>query len=67
MKKFISIVMLLLSLVVALWGGATYWFGVKTQERYRALLEQASSWPVVKIIERKLQSRISRIESANHR
>ena len=50
MKKFISIVMLLLILVVALWGGATYWFGVKTEERYHALLEQASSWQVVTLL-----------------
>ena len=42
MKKTFSIVVLILLLVLGLWGGTTYWFGIKTEEQYRALLQQAS-------------------------
>jgi len=41
-KKLISIVVLLLILASGLWAGATYWFGVEAEQRYHALLQQAS-------------------------
>ena len=49
MKRLISIVALLLFLGAGLWGGVTYWFGVKAEEQYRAFLEQASPWQYVKL------------------
>ncbi len=50
MKKSISIAILLLLLVLGLWGGAAYWFGAKTEEQYRALLEQTSQGPYVRLL-----------------
>ncbi len=49
MKKSISILILLVLLVLGLWGGTTYWFGVKTEERYRELLEEGSQGQYVKL------------------
>ncbi len=42
MKKSIVIVVVLLLVVVGLWGGATYWFGLKTEQQYQMLLQKAS-------------------------
>jgi uncharacterized protein YdgA (DUF945 family) len=41
-KKIISIVVVLLILASGLWAGGTYWFGLETEKRYHALLQQAS-------------------------
>jgi uncharacterized protein YdgA (DUF945 family) len=41
-KKTFFIVVLLLLLILGLWGGTTAWFGIKTEDQYRALLQQAS-------------------------
>ncbi|HBZ55102.1 MAG TPA: hypothetical protein DEO88_06825, partial [Syntrophobacteraceae bacterium] len=42
MKKGIIVIVVLLVLVVCLWGGATYYFGMKTEQQYQTLLQKAS-------------------------
>jgi uncharacterized protein YdgA (DUF945 family) len=42
-KKFFSIIIILLLLVFGLWASATYWFGLKAETQYRNFLQQASS------------------------
>ncbi|HBD08058.1 MAG TPA: hypothetical protein DCZ69_07325 [Syntrophobacteraceae bacterium] len=42
MKKGIIAIVVLLVLVVCLWGGATYYFGMKTEQQYQTLLQKAS-------------------------
>jgi uncharacterized protein YdgA (DUF945 family) len=49
-KKSIIIVTVLVLMVLGLWGGATYWFGLKTEERYRELLDQGSQGPYAKFL-----------------
>jgi len=66
LKKSISIAVLLLFLVAGLWGGATYWFGLKAEEQYRAFLEQASRPLYLKLVNESYHARILDIESANH-
>lgn len=43
MKKLLILVVLIVFLAMGLWCGATFWYGVKTEERYYALLRQASN------------------------
>jgi uncharacterized protein YdgA (DUF945 family) len=49
-KKIVAVVVILVLAGVALWGGTTYWFGVKAEEQYRALLQQTSQWPSLKFV-----------------
>jgi len=49
-KKTFFIVILLLLLVLGLWLGTTYWFGIKTEEQYRTLLEKASQFQRLKFV-----------------
>jgi len=42
-KKLLILVVLIVFLAMGLWCGATFWYGVKTEERYYALLRQASN------------------------
>ncbi len=50
MKRTLSIAIVCLLLLFGLWGAATYWFGVKTEAQYRALLQQAAEYPNVKLV-----------------
>jgi uncharacterized protein YdgA (DUF945 family) len=49
-KRFFSIVALLLVLVLGLRVAAGYWFGLKTEERYHAFLSEASQWQYLKLV-----------------
>ena len=50
MKKSISVVILFVLVVFGLWGATTYWFSVKTEERYRSILQEASQTQYVKFV-----------------
>jgi uncharacterized protein YdgA (DUF945 family) len=49
-RKLLSAIILVLFLVVGLWGGATYWFGIKTEQQYKVLLQQASQLEYLKFV-----------------
>jgi uncharacterized protein YdgA (DUF945 family) len=49
-KRFFSIFAFLLVLVSGLWVGASYWFGLKTEDQYHAFLRQASQWQYLKLV-----------------
>ena len=50
MKKLVSVLVLLVLLVAGLWGATTYWFGIKAEQQYLALLQQASQWQQLKFV-----------------
>ena len=50
MKRFVSILMLLVLLVLGLWVGLAYWFGMKAEQQYHALLQQASESQYAKFV-----------------
>lgn len=50
MKRFVSILILLVLLVLGLWAGSAYWFGMKAEQQYHAVLQQASQSQYVKFI-----------------
>jgi uncharacterized protein YdgA (DUF945 family) len=49
-KRFFSIVVILLVLVSGLRVGAGYWFGLKTEEQYHDFLREASQWQYLKLV-----------------
>jgi uncharacterized protein YdgA (DUF945 family) len=49
-KKLISFVTVLVVLSFGIWTAATYWFGTKTEQRYHALLKQASQYQYFKLV-----------------
>jgi uncharacterized protein YdgA (DUF945 family) len=49
-KKLVSIGTVLVVLLLGLWAAATYWFGTKTEQRYHALLKQASQYQYLKLL-----------------
>lgn len=55
MKKGVIIVVVLLLVVIGLWGGATYWFGVKTEQQYQMLLQKASQSRHLKFVNESYQ------------
>lgn len=50
MKKLVSILAILLLLIAGLWGGAAYWFGVKAEQHYHTLLQQASEFQYLRFV-----------------
>ena len=63
MKKLVSILILLVLLVIGLWGGTTYWFGIKAEQQYLALLQQASQWQQLKFVNESYSSRFLSVAS----
>jgi uncharacterized protein YdgA (DUF945 family) len=55
MKKGIIIIVALLVVVVGLWGGGTYWFGLKTEQQYQMLLQKASQSRHLKFVNESYQ------------
>jgi uncharacterized protein YdgA (DUF945 family) len=55
MKKSVVIVVVLLLVVVGVWGGATYWFGLKTEQQYQMLLQKASQSRHLKFVNESYQ------------
>lgn len=50
MKRLVAVLVLLVLLGVGLWVGSAYWFGVKAEQQYHALLHQASEWQYLKCV-----------------
>lgn len=50
MKRLISILAITLLLFAGVWGGAAYWFGMKAEQRYHTLLQQASGSQYLKFV-----------------
>jgi uncharacterized protein YdgA (DUF945 family) len=49
-KRSVVIATIVVVLLAALWAGATYWFGVKAEQQYRAWLQQATPSPYLKFV-----------------
>lgn len=50
MRKPTSILILLVLVIMGLWAGFTYWFGMKAEQQYHALLEHASQGQYAKFV-----------------
>jgi uncharacterized protein YdgA (DUF945 family) len=48
-RRVLTIIIVLLT-VAGLWGGTTYWFGVKAEQQYGVMLQQASQIQVLKFV-----------------
>ncbi len=50
MRKSTSILILLVLVIMGLWAGFTYWFGMKAEQQYHALIEHASQGQYVRFM-----------------
>jgi uncharacterized protein YdgA (DUF945 family) len=49
MKRVVGSVLVLVLVVLAAWGGLSYWFGLQTEREYRNFMQQASDWKDFKL------------------
>jgi len=63
MKKIFFIVLALFFLAAALLGGTTFWFGLKAEEQYHDILQQASTFGYVHLTNESYSRRFFRSEA----